>query len=232
METDEQALVIPDGRAILIWNYKGEYSHMINERNYFHSLGDLHIVGQHTHAIEIQGKEPVNSVGITFKPYGLYMLAELPVTSLTNSILSLHAGITLDFNNIEKSIHVLCNYIEGQIKNYPDANIIHAIQKIDQSQGLIKVHEIISELPVSQRHFNLLFKKQTGLTPKEYISIVRFRSLYNRFLRYKDLENKNELYEYYYDEAQFIHEFKKILHRKPKDFLNKINNFGNFFIKK
>jgi AraC-like DNA-binding protein len=75
---------------------------------------------------------------------------------------------------------------------------------------------------------DLLFNRHVGLSPKVLAAIYRFQKFYRKWaqgLTYDAL--KEELYDYYYDQAHFTKEFKRMTGYSPQKFTLQISNeFG------
>ena len=74
----------------------------------------------------------------------------------------------------------------------------------------------------------MLFNMHVGIAPKVLAGIFRFQRFYRKWaqaLPYDDL--KEELYDYYYDQAHFTREFKKMTGYAPQRFSREVSNeFG------
>ncbi|MGI9582957.1 helix-turn-helix domain-containing protein [Chryseobacterium sp. RRHN12] len=239
MEADEQAAIIPSGRWIVIWNYSGEYEHVIQNQSFHHSTFDLHLVGQHHTKIVLKGNVPVHSIGISFKPYGYYSIAGSDLSNYLSKVVSISkrkldgSEVLTDFSgNLQESVTQLTELLTERIRFEPDSRVVHIAEQINAHKGNILIKDLFAGINTSQRHLNKLFKLQTGITPKEYASIVRFQEIFNRYIRNKKPENKNELYDLFYDESHFLQSFRKVLTLQPNVFLKKNNKLGNEFIKK
>ncbi|MCC3215656.1 helix-turn-helix domain-containing protein [Chryseobacterium sp. X308] len=239
MEADEQAAIIPSGRWIVIWNYSGKYEHIIQNQSYHHSTFDLHLVGQHHTKIVLKGNVPVHSIGISFKPYGYYSIAGSDLSNYLSKVVSISkrkldgSEVLTDFSgNLQESVTQLTELLTERIRFEPDSRVVHIAEQINAHKGNILIKDLFAGINTSQRHLNKLFKLQTGITPKEYASIVRFQEIFNRYIRNKKPENKNELYDLFYDESHFLQSFRKVLTLQPNVFLKKNNKLGNEFIKK
>ncbi|CAM3169576.1 hypothetical protein DRF59_11145 [Chryseobacterium flavum] len=239
MDYGEQAAIIPSGRWILIWNYIGEYQHVIQNQSFYHSRYDLHLVGQHTTKILLKGDVPVSSIGISFKPYGYYSMGGNDLPNYINKVVSISKkkldgteALTSFSGNIQESVTELTKLLEERINYKPDNRVVQICDQINAHKGCILIKDLFADMDISQRQLNKLFKSQTGITPKQYASIIRFQEIYNLYVRNSQSENKHELYDLFYDESHFLLSFRKILRLRPNIFLRKPNKLGNEFIKK
>ena len=98
-----------------------------------------------------------------------------------------------------------------------ESYIYHALKLIKKNAGFLKIEELANSLNISRRFLEKEFKNYIGMTPKKYTQIERFK---------KTLKNKNHkladcALEYgYYDQAQFIKEFKEFSGETPYKFFS------------
>ena len=80
----------------------------------------------------------------------------------------------------------------------------------------------------------MLFKLHVGLSPKALAEIFRFQVFYRKWaqgLSYEVL--KKDLYDYYYDQAHFSKEFKRMTGHSPREFMTTVSNeFGRRLVLK
>ncbi len=125
----------------------------------------------------------------------------------------------LSFANDDKQrIRVVEQFLLSQLKNIEaDKLILEAVRRIYQSNGTIRIKELIEQLFISQSPFEKRFRKVVGTTPKKFASIVRFHTVLN------NLDNSKSLteicYEYqFFDQAHFIKDFKHYTGDTPEQF--------------
>lgn len=97
-----------------------------------------------------------------------------------------------------------------------------ALKEIFQDPCL-PIHQIQRRLPVSQRHFRRLFSREIGITPKQYQKQLRFLKsmhlLENRqFQKLGDVAYQCG----YYDQSDFIEQFKSVMQVTPKQYLQQL----------
>ena len=99
---------------------------------------------------------------------------------------------------------------------------------LKSSDGRVSVTELERETGYSRRYLDLLFNERVGLSPKVLARIFRFQKFYRRWADGHSFDAvKEDLYDFYYDQAHFIKEFKKMTGHSPRKFSREISNeFG------
>lgn len=104
---------------------------------------------------------------------------------------------------------------------------------IEDSQGNIPIHQIEAQTGYTSRYIDKVFKESTGLTPKNFCKIIRFQSAINHL----DHDNHILLTDLaadhgYYDQPQFIRDFKKYSKMTPNQYRKQImkSNYTDKFI--
>ncbi len=100
------------------------------------------------------------------------------------------------------------------------------LQKIIQSNGAIRSNELSNQLAYSEQYLNRIFKKQTGLTPKNYSNLVRFQKALAMLMDDPQMIDLSEISikSGYYDQSHMIKDFKKYTNQTPQAFLKTIKN--------
>lgn len=92
-----------------------------------------------------------------------------------------------------------------------------------ESDGLVKIHEIAERTGYTERYINKIFSEFAGFSVKTFCKIIQFqRSL--DVLNYGRVENMTELAVKlgYYDQPQFIRDFKSFIGTTPNKYLKLI----------
>jgi len=88
--------------------------------------------------------------------------------------------------------------------------VSQAIGIIFESRGNVKIAELLNRIPLSERQLQKVFRREVGLSLKEFAATMRLRDAIIK------LELENESYQDtvfnsgYYDQAHFIRDFSKV----------------------
>jgi AraC-like DNA-binding protein len=119
-------------------------------------------------------------------------------------------------------IEILNNFIYAQLRaNQRDCEIIrHATDKLMQNSNAKTLTELPDELNLTERTFQRIFKKYTGITANEYRRICQFYFAFSQmkgghFDRQTDIAYSNG----YFDQSHFIRSFKEFTDTTPGAYL-------------
>jgi len=102
------------------------------------------------------------------------------------------------------------------------------VNALKLAHGRMPIRELERKTGYSRRYLDLLFKQKVGLPPKVLAGIFRFQMFYQKWaqgLSYDVL--KERLYDYYYDQAHFSKEFRRMTGYSPREFMTGASNrFG------
>ena len=100
--------------------------------------------------------------------------------------------------------------------------IDYALSNIVHQPTSRRLHQLSEEIGYSQKHFIDLFRQQVGVTPKQYLKIMRFQKAICAIERERFIPwNRISLESGYYDQAHFIHDFKHFSGFTPNEYLKR-----------
>lgn len=186
---------------------------------------------ENLHYIKSLGR--VENFIVTFKPCGFSKLFGMPASCVQNQIVELKnlaSNRILDqFNSLQglptvnekaqKLITILTQML-NESQNRINNSITHSIDRILNSKGNILLKDICSDSRISTRSMQRAFLTHVGISPKEFIQIIRFNNVLGQILDHK-FENWHQIInDYgYYDQAHFIHDFKAVTGYTPNEFM-------------
>jgi AraC-like DNA-binding protein len=192
--------------------------------------------------MELTGELSVFS--IVFQPQGLMQFFNFPLSEIFNRNVSLkdingQAGRDLEekmneATTFEQRVSIVETYLFDLLKNNFDKfefrRINRVAELIKQTYGNINVNQMASEACVSRKQFERIFAEHIGISPKQYLKIIRFQSAI--FLKQKNNNlNMTELsYESgYFDQSHFINDFKSLSGLTPKQYFVENESCSDFF---
>ena len=84
----------------------------------------------------------------------------------------------------------------------------------------LKLRSVCHEIGYSQKHIISVFKKYVGVTPKEFLKIIRFQKAIEQIEKYQRIDWVSLAFDCgFYDQSHFISDFKKFSGFTPSQYL-------------
>lgn len=130
----------------------------------------------------------------------------------------------------------LCRNFKEAIKTYgkkikslgltvaeTDEKIAEAVSIIEENRGEIKISEIAAAVGLSVRQLERRFRRNAGLSPKQYARARRIRATAINMLETAEMNWANRAAEMgFTDQAHLTHEFSTLTGRSPNSFAEKV----------
>lgn len=170
-------------------------------------------------SITTQGK--FQKLSIVFHPLGLNHFVKEPLATIIQDHFSFfnYFGPAFDklldrvfaMDDLEKKRVLLDDFFIQNWCGFEEERLIHAVNRILNTNGQIPVKQLADELNISRKTLFRLFKKHLDYSPTEYRSIVKFRKALHNYQSKTSKPNLSSLaYESdYYDQSDFNHQFKE-----------------------
>lgn len=182
---------------------------------------------------------PFDKIGVGFEPLGIHHFTEKPYLEILPNkfdcvFSEFNADIFPTLNKVyrtfdlDERVKILDDYFLSKLNDFKEETIEKAIDLIAKNNQKYKVSGLAEELKISQKTLNRKFQKQLNCTVKDYLEIAQFRKSFNHFLN-SDKKDKltNLALEFdYYDQSEFIRQFKKITGNNPKKLFQNVEHFG------
>jgi AraC-like DNA-binding protein len=246
---EDMKMIVPNGMAKLTVPFRNGVSG--KNKDYFHlsKESQLTLIGiQDIPAIvDVEHDAPHGNIGIEFSPLGTYRIFQLRQCELKNKIFLLEEimgksaraiqEIIANTESTDRKIQLIQGYlVQLLLKSQPDPILDYCIGQVEHSKGLVTVTELERKTGYSSRWLYEKFIEKVGVSPKNLSSIVRFNQIYERWAKtpgadfIKEDINEN-IYDYFYDQAHFIKDFKRFTGFSPLKFAISENDFGRIFYK-
>lgn len=206
--------------------------HLSSPIKYTMGTNDLIFKKSHFNGIQHQSRiitqsGPLETVGISFYPTGLYPFVKTPLAEFKNSIVQTDlvvGGLESDFakiSNIASDTQKI-PAIEKTLMNVIDYTLLPeswfdlAIQDFQKHAESLNIGAYCQSCGINPKTLERNFHKYIGTTPKAFLQITKFQRTLKR-LKSKDIDSMTQLgYEFNdYDQTHFINSFKSFAGNTP-----------------
>lgn len=175
--TEHTQRIVPCGLFEIIFYLSGNASSSNENTNMNESIM---VSGQQKRFYDISVSGNLSLFAIYFYPHGLSMLLDLPLTELYNQSIPLKYLLKDQIAQLEDELYegqsfeqrialtekfLISNFKRTEQK-YQYENIRHAVNIINQHQGMIDVDELASHSCLSRKQLERVFSSIIGTTPK------------------------------------------------------------------
>lgn len=241
---EDMKVIVPNGMVRLVIPIRGISG---KYENWHHSSkeGTITLIGiaDSPAIVDVEQDAPHITMGIIFSPLGAYRIFKLRHSELKNKIFALEdilgkpardiQELTANTELISQKIQIIQSYLITLVsQSEPDLILDYCLRQIESSKGLITVTELEKKTGYSSRWLYEKFLEKVGLSPKTLSSVTRFMQFYQASAKNPDADFfKQDIYNYFYDQAHFIKEFKRFTGFSPSKFIKNNNEFGQIFYK-
>jgi AraC-like DNA-binding protein len=192
--------------------------------------------------MELSGNLSVFS--IVFQPQGLMQFFNFPLSEICNRNISLkdinkQAGRDLEEKmneaiTFQQRVSIVETYLFDLLKrnfdNFEFRRINRIAELIRQTCGNINIAQMASEACLSRKQFERIFAEHIGISPKQYLKIIRFQSAIFQKQQNNNLNMTDLSYESgYFDQSHFINDFKSLSGLTPKQYFAENEVCSDFF---
>jgi AraC-like DNA-binding protein len=149
-------------------------------------------------------------IGIRFKPGGFAFFYKLPLQELTDEIIEFPDRFLYDLLDVDNKVtDRLDDFFTKKIRN--TRNLLSLAKTVENHKGQITVDYLAEIHHVTNRTLERMFNEHMGITPKEFIKVIRFQQVLKR-IRKKDFKESLSQLAFemgYYDHAHLTNEVKR-----------------------
>jgi AraC-like DNA-binding protein len=180
-------------------------------------------------------------LGIEFSPHGAFPLFGISMQETVEPkifdaevVFGRWARTTRETLCNLEGVHEKVNFIQDELvglshgKRRDNRLIDFCVKTLKVACGRMPIKELEHKTGYTRRYLDLLFRQHVGLSPKVLAGVFRFQRFYQKWAQGLSCDFlKNELYDYYYDQAHFWKECKKMTGYSPREFMISVSNeFG------
>jgi AraC-like DNA-binding protein len=192
--------------------------------------------------IELTGDLSVFS--IVFQPQGLMRFFKFPLHEICNQNVPLRYISGQNGRDLEEKMGeattfhqrvnivetYLCNLLKNNFSDFEFRRINHIAELIKRTNGNITIPQMASAACLSRKQFERIFSEYIGITPKQYLKIIRFQFAIFQKQQNADLNMTELSYESgYFDQSHFINDFKSLSGLTPKQYFAENEACSDFF---
>lgn len=183
--------------------------------------GKTYVVGAMTSFKDSFIDSNTHLLGVCLKPAvfsSFYNYA--PQNELTNHTFEFDLRHSFDIGKINNDANAYLNRYFLDRKGSPNPQFQSVLNDIHISKGNLSIYEVSKRNFITVRQLERLFKTQIGLTPKEYVKIIRFQSAFSMM---SDVSQKKSLSDIafecgFYDHAHLTNDIKQHTGFTPSQF--------------
>ncbi|RXF71611.1 helix-turn-helix domain-containing protein [Arcticibacter tournemirensis] len=242
-DPNDMMLVAPSGLVRLVIPCNNNLSLRNDEWLQLAKEDKMMLIGIHDLPIVVDFEKghPSALLQVEFSPLGAYRFFHLRQTEIKNrsfpvsDILDKSApGIEeriVNTADIDVKIKLLTQFLLYYFeKSDNDLIFEHCVNRIINSHGNVSIEQLATETGYSGRWLNMKFKERLGLNPKSLCSILRFHLFYSAIMiQDEEILKSKAFFDFYYDQAHFIKDFKRFTGFTPGLFESTNNNFCRLF---
>lgn len=241
MPLKDTSMAAPNGCPKLIIPYENSLVSVADGRTQISHEQGLYFVGNRDTSTLIHSVgRKTGFIAIEFSPHGAFPIFGIPMQETANCLFDADVvfgrwgrDIREALRNLEK-VNQKVQFIQDELvrlknKHQRDNSLIDfCIRALKLTDGRIAVRELERRTGYTRRYLDLLFSNHVGLSPKVLARIFRFQQFYEKWARGLPYDIfKEDFEDYYYDQAHFTKEFKKMTGFSPRRFAREVSNeFG------
>ncbi len=226
--------VIPIGNVQMMFHYRDPFV-VLNADNTCIKQPRSLVSGLCDSFSDVSTNGATGVVFVSFTPPGACNFFDFALSEVENQSINLldvyHSEIRkteeelISAGSIKERVGVIENYLIRRfspIPEYDELLLQKGINYIVEKRGQLNAHAVADALSVSPRTLERKFSQYIGKTTKQLIRLQRFHQVLTSFGKGTNSSMTGFAYDNgYFDQAHFIHDFKKMSGYTPKQFFSK-----------
>ncbi len=222
--------VFPTGQAELTINLRdGELRCYHAETFALHRERGALLSGARTSHYIIDTAQLDDMISVRFHPTGLWRLFGIPADRLVDAHVLLSDVLGNRWKEFAERVNVTADARERvraieaalRVSSLRDSHpaVAHAVARICVVPARVKIVELAREYGLSFRRFNLLFRREVGLSAKQFTRVKRFQKVRQALAQTPVIEGSRLAASHgYADQAHMIREFREFTGFTPAQY--------------
>lgn len=204
--------------------------------------GNILLNGQQNNHYDLLIKDRLSMFSVTFQPNGLSHFLKMPISELQNQTVSVENLGKIFMPHLEEQLFEAITFKEriGLIEAFFIGLLKKSTISVDHkrmkqsieliSKGKTNIEILASNVCLSRKQFERIFLAHIGISPKQFLKIVRFQNAIFIKQNSKTKSLTDLAYEAaYYDQSHFINETKELTGHSPKKLFESGEIVSDFF---
>lgn len=230
--------VVPNGLIELVVHLTDDHCFLTKNRSVWNESPDYTLIGLYKKPYEVRFPKLVHVFGIRFFPEGITNIFGIPpaefMATYEDSVDVLGPGFRdycsrlRETGSLKERITLTEQFLLVRCdKNQRNYDYVRsAAELIRRQDGILDQDTLMEQVFVSRRQLQREFKKQIGITVKEYMRLCRLNAVQRYFQGNEAVDFSDLTFEHgFFDQSHFIREFKSFTGSSPGAFLRKRDNF-------
>ena len=228
---------LPNSRIRIAFHFSESIPH-IDIRGKKEYQAKNHVRGFQTSALTFNTNNNIDVFSIELTPFGFRELFRIPCSELAILPISMEEIIGKDYGMLIEELTKISSFNDRvnfmNLYFLSRAKFDSPIKKAKMIQNHLlefksipNVKLLTKEIFITERTMRRFFKDQFGMSPKQYLKLLRFEKAIKAISSEKETILNNIALDFgYYDHAHFTNEFKLFMNMTPSDYQNNILNKG------
>ena len=202
------------------------------------------VSGVRTRPITIPSGTGSRMLVIAFKKGKASPFYRFPINELTDRVIDADLVFGRQFHHLREQLlaadsiprmFALCELFlcrqagDALEEDLTTRRIDYAMSSIIHQPSLRSLSHLSDKIGYSQKHFINLFRQQVGVPPKQYLRVMRFQKVICAIEENAVIQwNRVALESGYFDQAHFIHDFKRLSGFTPNEYLKRKSSVLNY----
>lgn len=231
-ETNEGFLVPPDNQCEILFNLGAPFERKVIHAPDIRLIGSRECVmlGTRSRGIRLISKAPVEVLAARIAPWQIHLLLGLPMEQLRDRMLTaddylpnltqqLQALSSMTVKaKLESMQRILIKYFSPEQQELAqDPVLLRACTTIRRNPVGLRVGQLCDQLGVSKTTLESKFRRQVGISPKEYCRVEKLKTFLKTYESADDGSLTQTAMECgYYDQSHLIKEFQYFTGVNPR----------------
>lgn len=220
-------LLLPDGHSEIVFSFDAAFERWRVESQERTVMQSSYVIGGRSHSVLTHNLGPLRLVGVKLDSRFLHLLIRAPLTQFSDSTVTLHdlqhRGL-LELDDALAtlgSVAAIVRRLDGFFLDvryglsHRATSTDALLQTIVRERGNLSIMDWAREHRIDARTLERRFSERTGMTPKRFARVVRFKHAYHRLTAGSSA--CGDPLDGFYDQSHFHREFRHFTGAAPAE---------------